>query len=55
MPLHEARILWRVVQGREQVRREQRGQVYLGGWVWQMLQRVLRRGSDIVRTVYGGV
>jgi hypothetical protein len=33
-PEHCDQSLWRRVQGREQVRVEQRGQRYLGGSVW---------------------
>lgn len=33
-PEHWDQVLWRRVQGSEQVRVEQRGQRYLGGLVW---------------------
>lgn len=38
MPLHAARRLWDWEQARLQVRTASRGQVYLGGALWQMLQ-----------------
>lgn len=34
MPEHWDQSLWRLVQGREQVRVEQRGQRYFGGLMW---------------------
>ncbi|KAG7146749.1 hypothetical protein HYQ46_004443 [Verticillium longisporum] len=45
MPLHDDQALWRRVQGSEHVRVSQAGHLYLGGWMWQMAQSVVRRGS----------
>jgi hypothetical protein len=47
-PLHEDHSLWRFEQVSEQVSVEHRGQVYLGGSMWQIVQRVERRGSSIM-------
>ena len=38
-PVHWDQSLWRLVQGREQVRVEQRGQRYFGGFMWLVVVR----------------
>jgi hypothetical protein len=42
MPVQAARRLWDWEQARLQVRTASRGQVYLGGALWQMLQSAVR-------------
>ena len=47
-PLHDDHNLCRLEQGSEQVLREQRGQVYLGALMWQMLHSDESRGSAML-------
>jgi hypothetical protein len=46
-PSQSARALCFWMHGTEQVRAPHRGHLYLGGSVWQMLQRVLRTVPDM--------
>jgi hypothetical protein len=48
MPLQEDHNLWRLEQRREHVCTEQRGHVYLGASMWQMVQSDESRGSSIL-------
>lgn len=52
-PLHEAQSLCLLEQARLHVRELQRGQVYLGVFVWQIVQRDVRRGS--VGGIFGNI